>query len=658
MAFWWARRRRYWYGPRRQRRYRKYKTRTTKYRRRRRPRRFAGRRRRRYRKTKVRRKRKLITVKQYQPDSIRKCKIRGVGFLVAGAQGSQFHCYTNQKDEYTQARAPGGGGFGVEVFTLEYLFKQWEAHKNIWTASNDYKELVRYTGCKFIFFPHPTTDFILSYDRQPPFEFDKHTYLHTHPQHMFLTKHHRVLKSIKYSPYSRKRLKLKIKPPKLMQTKWFFQPDFADVPLVKLQASAMNLGHSLFGPNTQSTNINIFALNTNFYQRHNWAQNTTPQPYMPYNGYPSTSGLYYLQSNGQRVKFAPTTYTDSVNISKGFFNKQILNALQVSTTDSESTKTFERPVTIARYNPEEDTGVGNAIWLTSVVSNQGWVTPSDLDLIITEQPLYIAVWGFWDWIKQKKGKDTYFDNSMFVVRCKAIKTVTPSTQTVWPLIDPSFMQGKLPYDELITKQKESLWYPTCYNQVQTLNALVECGPYTPKYSNLPDSTWNLPYIYTFYFKWGGQNITDQLIQDPKAQEKYPVPNHLLQTIQVADPRKQHTENILKTWDFRRGYLTSSAIKRIQENLQLDDSEQSDTETPQKKRKVTSELQCQNQEAEEIQTCLHSLFEKDSFPEEEDNLKQLIYKQYQQQQKLKHNLINFLMYLKKKQRHLQLQAGLP
>ncbi len=193
---------------------------------------------------------------------------------------------------------------------------------------------------------------------------------------------------------------------------------------------------------------------------------------------------------------------------------------------------------------------------------------------------------------------------MFVVRCKAIKTVTPSTQTVWPIIDSSFMQGKLPYDELITKQKESQWFPTCYNQVQTLNALVECGPYTPKYANLPDSTWNLPYIYTFYFKWGGQNITDQLIQDPKAQEKYPVPNHLLQTIQVADPRKQHTENILKTWDFRRGYLTSSAIKRIQENLQLDDSEQSDTETPQEKeeRSPSEPPSDQNQEAEEIQTC--------------------------------------------------------
>lgn len=89
--------------------------------------------------------------------------------LVAGAEGNQFYCYTDQKEQYTQPRAPGGGGFGVEVLTLEYLYKQWEAHKNVWTASNDYLDLCRYTGCKISFYRHQDVDFIISYDRQPPF---------------------------------------------------------------------------------------------------------------------------------------------------------------------------------------------------------------------------------------------------------------------------------------------------------------------------------------------------------------------------------------------------------------------------------------------------------------------------------------------------------
>ncbi len=247
---------------------------------------------------------------------------------------------------------------------------------------------------------------------------------------------------------------------------------------------------------------------------------------------------------------------------------------------------------------------------------------------------------------------------MFVVRSPFIKPITPTTQTVFPLIDRSFMEGKMPYDELLTLQQRTQWYPTAHKQVQSINAIVESGPYIPKYMNLPSSTWQLPYKYCFYFKWGGQQITDHLIQDPKTQDTYPVPDKLFQTIQIADPLKQHHQNILKSWDFRRGMLTARALKRIQENLQLDDSEQSDSsETEKKKRKVTSEIKCQDQETEEMQSCLLSLCEKDSFPEQEDNLKQLIFQQYQQQQKLKHNIFQFLMYLKRKQRHIQMQTGL-
>ena len=49
-----------------------------------------------------------------------------------------------------------------------------------------------------------------------------------------------------------------------MITKWFFQPDFADVPLFKLQASACNLGYSLYGPNTQSPCLTVYALSVGF----------------------------------------------------------------------------------------------------------------------------------------------------------------------------------------------------------------------------------------------------------------------------------------------------------------------------------------------------------------------------------------------------------
>ncbi len=186
MPFWWRRRRKPWFGPRFRRYRRNYKTRRRRYRYRNQYRRPARRRRRRRRKRKVRRKLKRITIKQWQPERIVKCKIKGVGVLVAGADGSQNRCYTETKDDYTQPKAPGGGGFGLEVFTLEYLFKQWLARKNIWTKTNDYTDLVRYTGCTFRFFRHPDTDFIIKYSRQPPFQLDKDTFPDCHPQNMLL----------------------------------------------------------------------------------------------------------------------------------------------------------------------------------------------------------------------------------------------------------------------------------------------------------------------------------------------------------------------------------------------------------------------------------------------------------------------------------------
>ncbi len=133
------------------RRYFTRKTRRPRYKRRyRRP--YTRRRRRRRRKRKVRRKLQKITVKQWQPDSIVRCKIKGFGCLVAGAQGRQPYCYTNSKYEYPQPKAPGGGGFGAELFTLQYLYEEWVARKNIWTKSNDYKDLVRFTGVNFLLF--------------------------------------------------------------------------------------------------------------------------------------------------------------------------------------------------------------------------------------------------------------------------------------------------------------------------------------------------------------------------------------------------------------------------------------------------------------------------------------------------------------------------
>nr|UHK06074.1 MAG: ORF1 [Torque teno midi virus] len=657
MPFWWRRRRRPWFGPRFRSYRRKYKTRRRRFRYRSQYRRPTRRRRRRRRKRKVRRKLRKITIKQWQPERIVKCKIKGVGVLVAGADGSQHRCYTETKDEYTQQKAPGGGGIGLEVFTLEYLYKQWLARKNIWTKTNDYTDLVRFTGASFRFFRHPDTDFVIKYSRQPPFQLDKDTFPDCHPQNMLLKKHKRVLRSVKYSPTGKSSVKLKIRPPNQMITKWFFQKDFADQQLLQIQASAMNLGWGIYGPNTQSTNITIAALNIQFYKNHNWSNSS--HAYKPYDTFPTTQDVEFINREGGKVTINIGTdwnYQRSVNKKTGFFQSGVLQAVTVKTKNGG--QTFNRPVTLGRYNPDNDTGQGNRIYVVSTFNTKAWQTPSDADLIIGELPLYMGLLGAVDYLKKKKAHQ-YLVDSMIVIRSPYISILTASEETLWPIVDWSFIQGKTPWDETLTTQMESQWYPTLAKQMQVINDIVECGPYMPKYTNLTNSSWCLPYTYTFYFKWGGSQITEQLIQDPSHQEKYPVPDTVKQAIQIADPQHQNYKNILRAWDFRRGIVTKSALKRMYENLSATASDQSDfSESPQKKKKVTAKIPCYNSEEEEIKSCLHSLCEKSTFQETEtQDIKQLLYKQYQQQEQLKHNLYKLLSNLSKKQRTLQIQTGL-
>nr|UHK06098.1 MAG: ORF1 [Torque teno midi virus] len=656
MPFWWRRRNKNWWGRVYRKRYRTYKRR--KPRRRTYRRRPYGRRRRRRRRTrrKVRKKLQKITIKQWQPDSIVKCKIKGFDTLVAGAEGRQMFCYTNERPIYTQPKAPGGGGFGIKVYNLQYLFQEWLKKNNIWTKSNDYKDLVRFTGATFTFFRSPTTDFVVQYSRQPPFIVQKDSYMNCHPQALLLSKHHRVILSTKTKPNGKVKTRIKIRPTKQMITKWFFQDEFCKFDLLQIQAAAADFSYPQWGPNTQSTNLTFYALNTNFYTNTNWGSAThSTHGYQPYTNYSDSITYKYPTTQGGTGSFHTCTddYNKSINYTTGVFAKQVLNATSV---ENSTGKTHERPVTIARYNPEEDIGTGNEVFFYSILKDGGWQAPRDTDLVIKDVPLYFAIFGFWNLIIKLKGDKSYMKYGMFVVKSTAIKLVTTTQQKYFPLLDWSFIQGKMPYEEYLLDTDKNFWFPTAYKQQEILNAIVECGQFIPKYANLKSSSWQLNLKYTFYFKWGGPHVTDQLATDPKDKEKYPVPDTLFETIQIADPQKQACKDMLRAWDYRRGLITSTALKRMSENIQSDSSFQSDEgETPKKKKRVTGEVPSAQEKNQTIQKHLLSLFEESTCQEEED-LHKLIQHQQQQQHKLKQNIIHLLIDLKKQQRFLQLQSG--
>ncbi len=84
-------------------------------------------------------------------------------------------------NDWVPATVPGGGGFSISRYTLEYLYEQNTYHNNIWTQSNESYDLCRYTGAKFTFYRHQHTDFIVHYQREYPMSEGSLTPMQTHP---------------------------------------------------------------------------------------------------------------------------------------------------------------------------------------------------------------------------------------------------------------------------------------------------------------------------------------------------------------------------------------------------------------------------------------------------------------------------------------------
>lgn len=261
----------------------------------------------------------------------------------------------------------------------------------------------------------------------------------------------------------------------------------------------------------------------------------------------------------------------------------------------------------------------------------------------------MMLYGYLNYILLVKKDKTFLDTHYLLMQSPAFfpKPQIGAGQFYLP-IDLEMVQGKLPYDEYITETMKARWYPTIRNQIKILNSLVQCGPYIPKYDQTKNSTWELNFTYQFFFKFGGPEITDPKVVDPQYQPTYDVPDTFEGRLQIKDPATNKASTMFHSWDWRRGLLTKTAIKRMYEHLETDQSVQSDTSsTPQKKKRTGPELNNPEEAQKEIQKCLLSLCEESTCQEqeEEQDLHKLILKQQQQQQKLKYNMFKLLLDLK-------------
>lgn len=597
---------------------------------------------------------------QWQPDSIKKCKIRGLGVLCLGAEGTQIDCYTVEKAKYVKPKVPWGGGFGLENITLNYLYEEYTFTNNYWTASNIMKDLCRYLFAEITIFRHPDTDFIVSYNRQGPHKLDKYSFIRCHPQQMLLQKHKKVILSLSSKPNGKYKKKFKVKPPKQMLTKWFFTKDFSDKSLLLLTGTAANFRYSHLSATNQNLQTSIYSLNTSYFQIPDWAatKDTWYHPYgtvkMPVTykpkGSSTTKTLDFTTATSPQTK-----YLKSVNHDTGWFKTEFLFATQV---DKAGTQYAVTPLIIGRYNPEIDDGKGNEVYLVSTLQTS-WGQITDKNLYWKDMPLWMCLFGIYSYVKQMKTED-YIDAHVVVIVSKAIYCYPQvGSCTRYCPLDFEYLQGKLPYDQTLTEKQKTYWYPSMRWQKKTLNAIVESGPFVPQYSEDKKSTWELKYEYLFYFKWGGPYTEEPEIKNPQELDTWDAPDKLPKTIQIQNPAKQSTESMLHPWDWRRGIIKKTAIKRMYEHLETDTEFQPSSEeaSPTKKRKGAA-LQNPQKETQEINHCLQELFKKNTFQEQEtQTVQQLLQQQQQYQEQLKLNILTLLFQLKEKQRAIQQQTGL-
>nr|UHM27017.1 MAG: ORF1 [Torque teno midi virus] len=657
-GFWWRRRNKPWTGTRFKRRKRYWRKRRKLYRRRR-PYKPVRRRRFRRRRRKVRRKRRKIHIQQWQPESIVKCKIRGFTVMVLGADGRQNRCYTNNKFETVAPKTPMGGGFGIEQFTLKYLYTQNKAHNNTWSKSNDYKDLCRYINCKFTFFRHQTQDFIVQYDIQPPFTQTKFTNMQAHPYMLLQHKHHKVILSKQTKTNGKISKTIRIKPPKELETRWFFQKEFAPRPLLTITAAAANMNYSYLQCCNENRQLNILYLDIKLYTVGNWGNNASP--YKPYHTAPTAKKWFYTtatSSQRKQLQLDASTYEKSISYNTGWFQPPLLQAVKLY--KDASTQVVEQdalPLNFCIYNPALDDGQGNAIYLHSILSEQ-YTMHHDPDLFITNVPLWLGLFGFVDWIIQKKGKE-YLGIYCVCLRSKALLKASQSTATeiIIP-IDKEMQAGNNFFNTPVTPAQKALWFPTVHHQLQTINDIVETGPFIPKLTNDKLSTWELKCNYTFNFKWGGPQVYDPTVNDPEKQGFDTSTNIFKTAVQVCNPEKQKTETVFHQWDLRRGQIKESAFKRMYENISssTDGSTTPEQSPEKKKKKLLPCLQTQEKKEQEVQACLQALFEKNTYQESQD-IQQLINQQQQHQEQLKLNIYKLLTNLKMKQNLLQLHTGI-
>nr|UGV37745.1 MAG: ORF1 [TTV-like mini virus] len=560
----------------------------------------------------VRRKFKLssIKLKQYQPRSIRNCVIKGMKCLFQGSAMRKSNNYWQYPHTIIPEKFPGGGGWGLQVISLSSLYEDYQHLSNYFSQSNAGLPLVRFKGMKLIFYQNQNTDYVVEIENCWPMIDTPLKHANSQPQRMLMSKKKIIIPSIQTKRLRKGKKKTFVKPPAQMLNQWYFQKDVCNTKLAMITATACSLTDYYLPYKSESNNISLNALNTNIFKNADFQQPAATTGYSPRNNYylyGQTNGGYTIPKKATQLIYlgdsknyvegkASTTEEIKANGFKKdnwgnpFFEHYIAGDKPMFTSSkgptdqvwkdnaahpTDSTKDIDKwltplhnkPYTRVRYNPDKDTGEGNVIYFVDNYNRAGdnsFDPPEDPNKKITGFPLWIALWGWADWIKKLGLLPRVDKDHIIVIQSSFFDQKFP----YYVFLDDSFTTALGPFDTEKTAEDEFHWYPKFWYQQKSIETICACGPGVSRAKD--DESLQAKMEYKVYVKWGGCPSTLEKVYDPCSQPKWPTTSDIQQTVSITNP-EYDPSNYFYTWDTRRDFLTDTALKRLKKNQETDET---------------------------------------------------------------------------------------
>ena len=591
------------------------------------------------------------------------------------------------RDSMVPEYTPSGGGWGIFVFNLGALFDEFLRIRNWWTVSNLNLPLVRYLYCKFRFYRMEDIDYVVHYTTSYPMTDTQQHHADAQPSRMLMRRRKIIVQCKRKKPNSKNYVRKRIRPPKQLVNKWFFQRDFVNTNLLMLTATACSLDYFDISKTQISNNIYLKSLNPIIFQHLNYDTHNTQgwQPKAAYYLYATLQHLDPQETNPlQNLTFGNIIYLgQATRRTVGKLISQVLNngdplskyfenpdnfgnifcddfihgtsagnytILVCNTQWTAFTQTYTANAKIPQdkftimtepiyetitYNPDKDTGNGNLVYLLPNFQEKlDWEPTNNSLLQFHGFPLWMLLWGWPDWQKKLAEVQQIDDHYIIIIKTNAFNP----KRNAYLLIDETFIENTLEFPPPGTEPDEARptlqdllsWHPKFRYQQQSIDKICMSGPGTCK------SLFSIQAHceYNFLFKWGGTSTTMETIADPSKQIIYPIPNNITSQIQIENPAT-NPETMLFPWDIRRDVCTQKAIKRLREYETIDHSLSISTVSPTNPRPPQTEKDI-------LETLIKTQTKKETKKNNLEILKQLRNKQQHLNQQLQQLIMESLL----------------